>query len=284
MLFSILWPLFHYLPGDINFEESYWEAYQKANMLFADTIVEIIKENDVVWVQDYHLMLLPMLLRRLIDPSLNVKIGFFLHTPFPSSEMYRVLPVRQEILWGLLHADLIGFHTYDYASHFLSSCTRILRLSSMPNGIEYEGRFVHIGTFPIGIDPDKFLATTQMESVKQRIAALKRHFQGKMIIVGVDRLDYIKGIPQKLHAFELFLEHHPEFREKAVLLQVAVPSRTDVEEYQNLRSNIEGLIGHINGRFGTVDSVAIYYLYKSVDFNELVALYSIADVCIVTST
>lgn len=147
--------MFHYLPGEINFEEAYWEAYQHANEQFAESVVDVLKDGDIIWVQDYHLMLLPELLRKKAG-TLNLKIGFFLHTPFPSSEIYRILPVRRQVLLGVLHSDLLGFHTYDYARHFLSSCTRILGLSTMPNGVEFEGRLVHVGTFPIGIDPEKF--------------------------------------------------------------------------------------------------------------------------------
>jgi trehalose-6-phosphate synthase len=154
---SILWPLFHYHPGEINFDEAYWEAYQQANQAFADAISSLVQEGDLVWVHDYHLMLLPAMLRQILDPlGVNVKIGFFLHTPFPSSEIYRILPVRRQVLLGVLHCNLIGFHTYDYARHFLSSCTRILGVRTMPNGVEFEGRKVHVGTFPVGIDPEKF--------------------------------------------------------------------------------------------------------------------------------
>lgn len=283
---SILWPLFHYLPGDINFDEVQWEGYQEANLAFADALMEVIEEGDLVWVHDYHLMLLPALLRsRLIDcGKKNVKIGFFLHTPFPSSEVYRVLPVSKQVLTGVLQSDLIGFHTYDYARHFLSSCTRILGLSTVPNGVEMDGRLIHIGTFPIGIDPDQFLEGLHTPSILQRIQNLKERFQGKKILVGVDRLDYIKGVPHKLHALEVFLSRHPEFQEKVVLIQVAVPSRVDVEEYQHLISAVNELVGRINGKYGTVEFMPIHFINKSVNFEELASLYAVADVCIVSST
>jgi trehalose-6-phosphate synthase len=155
---SILWPLFHYHPGEINFNEDHWEAYQQANNAFADVVAREAQDGDFIWVHDYHLMLLPTLLRERLEGSgKDIKIGFFLHTPFPSSEIYRILPVRKQVLLGVLNSDLIGFHTYDYARHFLSSCTRILGLHTMPNGAEFEGRVVQIGTFPIGIDPAKFI-------------------------------------------------------------------------------------------------------------------------------
>lgn len=309
---SILWPLFHYHPGEMNFDEENWLMYRQANFRFAETVRSQITPGSMVWVQDYHLMLLPMILRGLVDGSSggdyqkqeltkiaegieeevnisseripDVKIGFFLHTPFPSSEIYRILPVRREILLGVLFCDLIGFHTYDYARHFLSSCTRILGLPTMPNGVEFEGRLAHVGTFPIGIEPASFIKNLEKESVKSRIAQLEQRFNGVKVIVGVDRLDYIKGVPQKLHALELFLTQHPEWIGKVVLVQLAVPSRQDVEDYQNLRSTVNELVGRINGRFGTVEFMPIHFMHKSLPFDELCALYAISDVCLVTST
>ncbi|KAI8612256.1 glycosyltransferase family 20-domain-containing protein [Chytriomyces sp. MP71] len=283
---GILWPLFHYLPGEINYDEMCWEAYQQANQMFADTLAEHIQDGDLIWIHDYHLMLLPALLRARLDPAEypNVKMGFFLHIPFPSSEIYRILPVRREILTGVLAADLIGFHTYDYARHFLSSCARILGVHTMPNVVEFEGRQVHVGTFPIGIDPEKFHAGLEKESVRDRILSLKTRFTDLRVLVGVDRLDYIKGVPQKLRAFELFLEEHPEWIEKVVLVQIAVPSRQDVEEYQQLRDVVNELVGRINGRFGSVTFMPIHFMHRSVNFEELTAIYSISDACVVSST
>ncbi|KAK4903585.1 hypothetical protein LTR28_001154, partial [Elasticomyces elasticus] len=200
------------------------------------------------------------------------------------SEIYRILPVRDEILLGVLHCDLIGFHTYDYARHFLSSCSRILSLPTTPNGVEYQGKIVTVGAFPIGIDPDKFTEGLKKPKVQERIATLSKKFQGVKLIVGVDRLDYIKGVPQKLHALEVFLTEHPEWIGKVVLVQVAVPSRQDVEEYQNLRAVVNELVGRINGKFGTIEFMPIHFMHKSVSFDELIALYAVSDVCLVSST
>ncbi|KAJ4338230.1 Trehalose-6-P synthase/phosphatase complex synthase subunit [Ascochyta clinopodiicola] len=282
---AIMWPLFHYHPGEITFDESAWEGYTEANRLFAKAVAKDVQDNDMVWVHDYHLMLMPAMLREEIGTTKkNVKIGFFLHTPFPSSEIYRILPVRNEILLGVLHCDLIGFHTYDYARHFLSSCSRILGLATTPNGVEFQGKVVTVGAFPIGIDPEKFDEGLQKPKVQERIAALEKKFQGVKLIVGVDRLDYIKGVPQKLHALEVFLTEHPEWIGKVVLVQVAVPSRQDVEEYQNLRAVVNELVGRINGKFGTIEFMPIHFMHKSVSFDELIALYSVSDVCLVSST
>jgi trehalose 6-phosphate synthase len=284
---SILWPLFHYHPGEITFDESAWEAYVQANRLFAREIAKDVQDNDLIWVHDYHLMLLPAMLREEIARAgkrRNVKLGFFLHTPFPSSEIYRILPVRVEILQGVLHCDLIGFHTYDYARHFLSSCARILHLPTTPNGVTFDDKLVSVGAFPIGIDTEKFATGLKSESVIRRVEALKKKFEDVKIIVGVDRLDYIKGVPQKLHALEVFLTDHPEWIGRVVLVQVAVPSRQDVEEYQNLRSTVNELVGRINGKFGTIEFMPIHFMHKSVSFEELAALYSLSDVCLVSST
>ncbi|WFD42634.1 hypothetical protein MPSI1_001280 [Malassezia psittaci] len=291
---SILWPLFHYHPGEMNFDEANWIAYREANKHFAHTVQQILRPGDRVWVQDYHLMLLPLMLTGLLEgcdlnvmvpgdcsklgmtpelltdivtesPKLiessglersksdlrrkDIHLGFFLHTPFPSSEVYRILGVP-----------------------------------TFPNGADFCGRRVQVRTYPIGIEPQQFEDALLSEPVQNRIAALKRRFDGVKIIVGVDRLDYIKGLPQKLQGLEAFFENHPEWIGRTVLVQIAVPSRQDVEEYQNLRSTVNEMVGRINGRFGTVESLPIHLLYRSVNFEELCALYAVSDVCLVTST
>lgn len=224
----------------------------EANRIFAKTVAKDVQDGDVIWVHDYHLMLLPSMLREEIGSSKkDIKIGFFLHTPFPSSEIYRILPVRNEILLGVLHCDLIGFHTIDYVRHFLSSCKRILGLQPTPDDVVFQGKTVTVRAYPIGIDPEKFDEGLKKPKVQDRIAALERKFQGVKLIVGVDRLDYIKGVPQKLHALEVFLTEHPEWVGKVVLVQIAVPSREDVEEYQNLRTVVNEMVGRINGKFGS---------------------------------
>ncbi|PRT54760.1 Alpha,alpha-trehalose-phosphate synthase [UDP-forming] [Wickerhamiella sorbophila] len=285
---SIIWPLFHYHPGEMNFDDESWEAYTLANRLFAQAIANIYRPGDVVWVHDYHLMILPAMIREEIavktrEPLSSVEIAFFLHIPFPTSEIYRVLPVRREILLGVLQSDLIGFHTYDYVRHFLSSVSSILKLETTPVGINYD-RFVSVGVFPIGITPSRFLEPLKEPSVLNRINELRAKFGPVKILLGVDRLDYIKGLPHKFHAFDIFLSEHPEWEEKVVLVQVAVPSRQDVEEYQNLRGVVNELVGRINGKYGSIEFTPIHFLHRSLDFKELIALYAMSDVCIVSST
>ncbi|KAL1299779.1 alpha,alpha-trehalose-phosphate synthase [UDP-forming] 1 isoform X1 [Arachis ipaensis] len=284
---NILWPLFHYLglPQEDRLAttrsfQSQFTAYQKANQMFADVVNEHYEEGDVVWCHDYHLMFLPQCLKKY---NSNMKVGWFLHTPFPSSEIHRTLPSRSELLHAVLAADLVGFHTYDYARHFVSACTRILGLEGTPEGVEYQGKLTRVAAFPIGIDSHRFKRALELPEVQKHIKDLEERFKHRKVMLGVDRLDMIKGIPQKILAFEKFLEENPDWREKVVLLQIAVPTRTDVPEYQKLTSQVHEIVGRINGRFGSLTAVPIHHLDRSLDFYALCALYAVTDVALVTS-
>lgn len=284
---NILWPLFHYLglPQEDRLAttrsfQSQFDAYKRANQMFADVVSRHYEEGDVIWCHDYHLMFLPKCLK---DHDKNMKVGWFLHTPFPSSEIHRTLPSRSELLRSVLAADLVGFHTYDYARHFVSACTRILGLEGTPEGVEDQGKMTRVAAFPIGIDSDRFKRALDLPAVKERICELKKRFAGRMVMLGVDRLDMIKGIPQKILAFEKFLEENPSWHDKVVLLQIAVPTRTDVPEYQKLTSQVHEIVGRINGRFGTLTGVPLLHLDRSLDFHALCALYAVTDVALVTS-
>ncbi|XP_054814273.1 alpha,alpha-trehalose-phosphate synthase [UDP-forming] 1 isoform X2 [Prosopis cineraria] len=284
---NILWPLFHYLglPQEERLAttrsfQSQFAAYKKANQMFADVVNKHYEEGDVVWCHDYHLMFLPKCLK---EYNSKMKVGWFLHTPFPSSEIHRTLPSRSELLHAVLAADLVGFHTYDYARHFVSACTRILGLEGTPEGVEDQGRLTRVAAFPIGIDSDRFRRALELTQVKDHIKELEERFEGRKVMLGVDRLDMIKGIPQKILAFENFLEENAYWRDKVVLLQIAVPTRTDVPEYQKLTSQVHEIVGRINGRFGTLTAVPIHHLDRSLDFHALCALYAVTDVALVTS-
>mmetsp|Transcript_12478 Transcript_12478/g.45483 ORF Transcript_12478/g.45483 Transcript_12478/m.45483 type:complete len:973 (+) Transcript_12478:181-3099(+) len=283
---NVLWPLFHYISLKADLEKhaetlnEQWTAYQRANAEFARTVMQNYQEGDIVWCHDYHLMLMPEYLKA-VNPGM--KLGWFLHTPFPSSEIYRTLPMRGDILSSLVKADMVGFHTYDYARHFVSACTRILGLEGTPVGVEDSGRVTRVAAFPIGIDPQRFWTALKTPQVREKMAELQRQHAGKKIMLGVDRLDMIKGIPQKLLGVEKFLIDHPEWRDKVVLVQIAVPSRQDVPEYQRLGSQVHEMIGRINGRFATLSSNPIHYLERNVEFYELCALYALTDVALVTS-
>ncbi|KAA8495657.1 Alpha,alpha-trehalose-phosphate synthase UDP-forming A [Porphyridium purpureum] len=285
---DVLWPLFHYIThppanseGEQKFDSKFWKAYRIANRCFASEIQRIYRRGDLVWVQDYHLMLLPQMLRKAIP---DIQVGFFLHTPFPSSDVFRILPDHKEILRGVLDSDLIGFHTYDYASHFVSGCSRLLGLEGSHRGVKSAHHFANVGIFPIGIDPSSFIQALDSQAVKDRIQEVRKAYTGKRIILGVDRMDYIKGIPHKIKAFERLLARYPKYRaSKVTLIQIGVPSRTEVEEYQKLVSITNELVGGINGKYGSVDYSPIVFINQSVKFDLLCALYYVADACVVTS-
>ncbi|CAA7056687.1 unnamed protein product [Microthlaspi erraticum] len=284
---GILWPILHHMglpqedDNDTNktFQTQY-DAYKRANRMFLDVIIDNYEEGDIVWCHDYHLMFLPQYLK---EYNNKIKVGWFLHSPFPSSEVYKTLPSRSELLRSVLTSDLLGFHTYDFARHFVSTCTRILGVEGTQEGVVDHGRVTRVAVFPLGIDPDRFIRTCKLPEVRQQMNELKERFAGKKVILGVDRLDMIKGIPQKFLGFEKFLEENPNWRDKVVLVQIAVPTRNGVPEYRKLKNQAHGLVGRINGRFGSVTSLPIHHLDCSVDFNYLCALYAIADVMLVTS-
>jgi len=285
---GVLWPLFHYVPLSMykagterKFDTDLWEAYKEANIAFAEAVMSIYQpKTDLIWVHDYHLMRLPAELR---SRRPKCRIAWYLHTPFPTSEIYRILPVRRELLEGLLKADLVAFQTYDYARHFLSACSRVLEIESSPKGVEYENHYCAIGVHPIGVDADYIRDQCKSEGVKSRVKELEETFAGRKILLGVDRLDYIKGMPHKLLGLELFLARHPEWRGKVTLIQIGVPTREGVPEYQKLGQQVNELVGRINGTHGTLEYSPIHYINQSVPQDELFAIYRMADVCLVTS-
>ncbi|KAL1983280.1 hypothetical protein VTN96DRAFT_302 [Rasamsonia emersonii] len=281
---SILWPILHYQSG-VTFSDGPWAAYRRVNEIFADEIAEAAQYGDLIWVHDYHLMLLPQLLReRLAKKGKAAAIGFSLHTPFPAPEAFRALPVCKEILEGMLSSTLVGFHTDNYRINFIASSQQILGAQPQDSTVLYKDRLVKTDKFVVGIDPQKFEDTLKKTEVQERIKELSERYKDVKVILGVDRLDYIKGLVQKLHGFEQFLSDNPDWVGKVVLIQVAVPSREDVKEYQELETEISCTVGKINGKFSKPESTPIIYLHRSIPFTELTALYSIADVCLLTST
>jgi trehalose 6-phosphate synthase/phosphatase len=275
---GVLWPLFHYFVNDIPLKVMDFEVYEQVNVRFADAVVERYQPGDQIWVQDYQLMLVPQLLRERLP---DARIGFFLHIPFPSSEVFRVLPGRERILEGLLGADLIGFHTASYMRHFSSSVLRLLGAETELDRVRWGHRRVQLGVFPMGVDSSDFAQSSDTDEVKAQVAELRRDPDVKLL-VGIDRLDYTKGIPRRLLAFEKLLQHHPELREKVRLVQVSVPSREHVEAYQDFRAQVDGLIGRIHGEFATPNWVPVHYLFRGLAKEEIVALYRAADVMLVT--
>ncbi|MFC1694197.1 bifunctional alpha,alpha-trehalose-phosphate synthase (UDP-forming)/trehalose-phosphatase [Candidatus Latescibacterota bacterium] len=274
-----VWPLFHYFTQHAVYSKSLWNAYVHVNELFCDTVMEVVKKGDIVWIHDYHLLLLPRMLRERI-PDLD--IGFFLHIPFPSFEVFRLLPWRREILEGLLGADLIGFHTFDYVHHFFSSVRNRLGYEHSLGKLTIGSRIIKVDTFPLGIDYNKFAGTVKDSRVKKEIEKIRRKVSKRKIILSVDRLDYTKGILQRLNSYDLFLEKYPKYKEKVMLILVAVPSRTKVEHYRELKREVDELIGRINGKHGMIGWVPIWYLYSSLPFSTLCALYNLSDVALIT--
>lgn len=274
-----LWPLLHYMQTYAEYEGDWFTAYQTVNERFAEAVLAEARDGDLVWVHDYHLMLLPSLLKR-SNPRL--KVGFFLHTPFPSYEVFRCHAQREALIDGVLGADLIGFHTFGYLRHFRSAVLRLLGLESEVNYISHEGSQSRIGVYPIGINWPGFREMLESEQYRDQRSAFEKQFAGKRLVLSVERMDYTKGIPRKLQAIERFLASHPNKRENTVFVIVAVPSRQGVERYQQLIDEVELAVGRINGQYSTVSNQPIHFLHHGVQFHELCGLYSRADVALVT--
>lgn len=281
-----IWPLFHYFLEYTEFELDFWEVYKAVNQKFADAILEKSGEDDIIWVHDYQLMLVPQMIK---EKRPNATIGFFLHIPFPSYEIFRTMPWREEVLQGLLGSDLIGFHTYDYERHFLSSVRRLLGLEVSFNDIFLENRVIKVDSFPMGIDYKKFSdAATQHDSKKipsdlqEKLNSHKASAPDTKLILSIDRLDYSKGIAKRINAFEYFLNKYPEYKEKVRLIILAVPSRSNVPQYQLLKREIDELVGRINGELSTVNWTPIWYFYRSLPFENLIDLYTSSDIAWLT--
>jgi trehalose 6-phosphate synthase/phosphatase len=286
---GVLWPLFHMITEIMDedkletkkFDQSLWHVYCSVNRKFADTVVGIYHENDLIWIHDYHLMVLPSQLRRKLS---GAKIGFFLHTPWPSSEIYRMLPVRDELLRGLLSASLIGFHLFDYARHFLSACVRLLNLEHESSrgalAVEYAGRHVMIRVSHIGVDPDRFRERLDHPNVKHVEESLREDLRNRIVLCGIDDLDIVKGIALKLQAFETFLQSYPGYQGRLVLMQTAIPKAARVKPY--VRSEIRALVDRINNKFGSTDYRPVVYYERDITFDERVAMYSLADAIFLT--
>ncbi len=276
-----IWPLFHYFPSLAVYEKQYWEDYITVNKIFADAIINTAKPDDVIWIHDYHLMLAPAMVREKIP---NATIGFFLHIPFPSYEIFRLLPSewRKKILQGLYGSDLIGFHTHDYRTYFLRSVLRILGLQNHTGEVLYNDRITKTDTFPMGIDYEKYASAVSTKSVKEEKVKLEKTYASSKIILSIDRQDYSKGILNRLRGYEHFLQNNPEWKQKVIMIMVVVPSRIGVESYQSIKSSIDELVGSINGKYGTLDWMPIVYQYRSLSFDELIALYNSSDVALVT--
>jgi len=275
---GILWPLCHDRLDRLPLNLDGWDIYERVNERFADAVADMWQPGDVVWVHDYHLMRLPALIRRRIP---DAKIGFFLHVPFPNPEMFLVLPARRWLVEGMLGADLIGFHTRRYRGHFTAAVRRLLGEEMDADGhLRYDGRAIQLGVFPMGVDARHMSQRSNDRDVL--LKALEHRPGRERLILGIDRLDYSKGIPRRLAAIERLLEVHPEWRRNVRFLQVAIPSRGSLTAYRKFRREVEQLVTRINGRFGTPTWMPIHYMHQSLEEADLMALYRAADVMLVT--
>ena len=274
-----LWPNFHYFNQYTVYKEELWLAYQRVNKKFAESLSEELEDDDTVWIHDYQLLLLPQLIRAI---SPNATIGFFLHIPFPSYESFRLLPWRRELLNGLLGADFLGFHTYDDMRHFLSSVNRLAGLGNSNGTIKVKNRLIKADALPMGIDYEKYATSAQDPETLAREARYRKSIGTVKLILSIDRLDYSKGITQRLRAFELFLSKYPDFKEKVSLFMVVVPSRDSVSKYKQLKEEIDLLVGRINGQFSKLNWTPIHYFYRSFPLPALSAFYRISDVALVS--
>lgn len=277
---GVLWPLFHYLLDRLELDlGGNWETYREVNRRFAEAVIAEYRPGDLIWVQDYQLMLVPELLRERLPEA---SIGFFLHIPFPSAEVFRILPKRERILRGLLGADLIGFHTFAYSRHFATALLHVLGLEPGVDSIKVGDRTVRFGAFPMGIDAEAFDRRSRSEPVMAELARIREELRGCRLFLSIDRLDYTKGLRRRLLAFERLLRERPELRGAVKLLQVVVPSRTKVDSYAQFGRQVDEMVGRINGAFSDVHYAPVQHLYRSVDEDQLTALYRAADVMLVT--
>lgn len=275
---SVIWPIFHYLPGQVPTRIEGWREYVSVNEQFAEVVSRHYQPGDHIWVHDYQLLLLPAMLRERIP---GARIGFFLHIPFPDAELFAILPNREAMLRGVLGADTIGFHTKRYRANFRFAAKRLLGVESSESELEVDHRRVRVGVFPVSVDAHEFEERAQRADVTAEVAALRGDGSGKLL-VGVDRLDYTKGIPRRLLALEHLLENNPGWHGRVRLVQVAVPSRDTVGAYRRFGREVNTLVGEINGRFGTPHWTPVHYVHRSISETQLLALYRAADVMLVT--
>ena len=282
---EIVWPLFHDLQSHCNFDPSYWEVYEQVNSKFAEVVLRHCRPGDYIWVHDYHLMHVAHYLRR---EGVTCPIGFFLHIPFPPLDIFLKLPWRAQVLTALLEYDLVGFQTLRDRYNFVN-CVRALVEESSVHGtgqvitMRIGDREVRLGSFPISIDARAFADEAASPDVAEHVRTLHDAFPGQQIVLGVDRLDYTKGLPHKLEAFRAALRRYPELVGKLTLVQVVVPSRTEISTYADLKDEVDRLVGEINGQFTQPGWVPIHYIVRSLDQPELLAYYRGSHIAFVTS-
>jgi trehalose 6-phosphate synthase/phosphatase len=274
-----IWPIFHYFLQFANFDRHLFDAYVEANKIFCNAVLDVAEDGDTIWIHDYQLLLLPQMVRKKLPKA---GIGFFQHIPFPSYEVFRMMPWRKKILRGMLGADLVGFHTYDDMRHFLSSVSRLVGIPNSRGRIEAGNRIVEVDSFPMGIDYNKYAITASSPNTIDQEIKYRSSLGSQKLILSIDRLDYSKGIPKRLEAFENFLQKYPEYEEKVSIIMVVVPSRDNVGQYKDLKEEVDLLVGRINGNYGTLNWTPIHYFYRSFAPESLSAFYRMAHVALVT--
>ncbi|MCX5921611.1 MAG: trehalose-6-phosphate synthase [Candidatus Melainabacteria bacterium] len=277
-----IWPLFHYFTSRYKMDIKDWGFYKQVNQKFANQIMEIIEPEDRIWVHDYQLMMVPKLLR---EKGATQKIGFFLHIPFPNLEVYRIFPKRYEILESLLNCDLIGFHTESYKRHFLECVDHFMghEVERVDNKIIYKGRTISVEALPISIDYKEIEKIAASEPTELKLAELKKMYAGQLVGLGVDRLDYTKGVNEKLEGLEYFLDNNPEYIKRLSYIQIAVPTRSNVHDYMKIKRQTDEMVGRINGKFSKDGWSPIHYIYSNLKFEDLVGYYRLADFIIVSA-
>ena len=283
---NTVWPLFHYFTENVTYSEVSWKAYAKINRLYAEKILKIIQDGDTLWIHDYHLMLLPEMIR---SQKPGISIGLFIHVPFPSFEIFRLLPWRQEVIEGMLGADLIGFQTYDYVRHFMSTVRRLMGVDSFFNRISLGERTLKVDVFPKGINYDRFRnkalsihsETAKPSVIQEEMKLFKESANLEKLIISIDKLDYTKGIPQRIRAFERFLQTYPEYQGRVSMIVQAIPSGETSESFFNLKSKVDELVGRINGNYGTLNWTPVRYLNQTFTMDERIDLYSLSDIALI---
>jgi trehalose 6-phosphate synthase/phosphatase len=275
----VLWPLCHYMLHHLRLRHSYMEAYRAVNQRFAEKVVQLYRPGDVVWVHDYHLMLVPELVRRAVPEA---TVAQFWHIPWPAMEVYRILPWARTLLQGMLACQVIGFHVEEYVENFLESARYLLGAHIEGNQVLWEGRCVRVAAFPLGVDVTHFELLAQRKAIQEKARHLREEIGTEWLMLGIDRLDYTKGIRARLLAFERFLEMYPEYHGRVSFYQVATPSRTQVPSYQQLKREVDEIVGRINGKFGRVDWTPVHYRYRTYTQEELCVFYRSADVACIT--
>lgn len=276
----ILWPLYHDAIRAPEYRQAWWQPYVDVNRRFAEAAAEAVEPGGTVWIHDYHLQLVPAMLRTIMP---DVRIGFFLHIPFPPQELFAQLPWRTEILEGLMGADVVGFQTRVGAQNFSQVARRFTGATGDNDSLQFDGRTIQIGCFPISVDVERFERLAASEEVLAMAAEFRKRLgSSRKIMLGLDRLDYTKGIDIRLQAFRQMLRSNRVSRDNCVLVQIAIPSREHVAEYKELKLNVERLVGEIDGEFGDIGRTPIQYLHRGVEQEELVALYLVADIMLIT--